>query len=328
MNNTATPANAETVGILDRFQTELVAAWGRLPNKFFFLVLLAGWLTLFQFFGNSTFGYFHTPSLLKWAYGVWADPNPETAEPQGLWIPFVVLGLFWWKRNELLALPLRIWWPGLFMVALALGLHLVAYVIQQPRISIVALFAGLYGLMGLVWGRKLIRASLFPFFLFVFCIPLGTLADFITVPLQILVCRIVEFVSHHLLGIGVVRAGTQLFDSMGRYQYEVAAACSGIRSLISIGTISVIGAFVFFRAWWRRGLLIASAVPLAILGNALRLLTIIITAEVGGQSAGNYVHEGGPAGLISLIPYVPAFLGLIVLRNVLEEPKDSKPKPV
>jgi exosortase len=226
----------------------------------------------------------------------------------------------------LLALPLRTWWPGLTVVALALGLHVVAFVIQQPRVSILALLAGLYGLMGLAWGPQLLRASFFPFFLLGFCVPLGSLIDFISVPLQIVVCVIVEFIAHQVLGIDVMRAGTQLYDPSGRFQYEVAAACSGIRSLVSIGTMAVIGAFLFYRRWWRRILLIAMAVPLAIAGNALRLLTIILSAEIGGQRAGDYVHEGGPLGIISLLPYVPAFLGLLAIGTWLSERNEAEPK--
>ncbi len=57
------------------------------------------------------------------------------------------------------------------------------------------------------------------------------------------------------------------------------------------------------------------------LGNLFRMLTIIIAAELGGQSAGAYVHEGGPGGVLSLLPYVPVFLGLMVLEKWLREPK-------
>ena len=53
-----------TTGILDELQTELVDGWRRLPNKGFFFLLLGAWLALFQFLGNSTFGFLDTPSLL------------------------------------------------------------------------------------------------------------------------------------------------------------------------------------------------------------------------------------------------------------------------
>jgi len=122
-----------------------------------------------------------------------------------------------------------------------------------------------------------------------------------------------------VLGIGVVRVGTQLFNPLGNYQYEVAAACSGIRSLVSIFLLALIWGFTMFRSPWKRLLLMSLAVPLAVLGNLLRMLCIIIAAEVGGQETGNYVHEGGPFGIISLIPYVPAIWGLIWAGNWLKK---------
>ncbi|HWC60383.1 MAG TPA: archaeosortase/exosortase family protein, partial [Verrucomicrobiae bacterium] len=178
--------NQSTTGILEEFQTELVDAWCRLPNKRFFFVLLAAWLALFQFLGNSTFGYLDTSSLLKWIYiiGTAKSAEAETDDHQMMIAPLLVLGLFWWKRKELLRQPMTVWTPGLALVALGLLFHIAGYRLQQPRISIVALFIGIYGLMGLAWGPKFLRESFFPFFLFIFCVPLGTLSEFITVPLR------------------------------------------------------------------------------------------------------------------------------------------------
>ena len=50
------------------FWQDAVDCWRRLPNKGFFFSLLAAWLALFHFLGNSVFGYVHNPSLLYWMY--------------------------------------------------------------------------------------------------------------------------------------------------------------------------------------------------------------------------------------------------------------------
>jgi exosortase len=292
--------------------------WRRLPNKVFFFLLLAAWLALFQFLGNSILGYIHTPSLFLWmheAYGSGSDSN----DAHGNFIPFLVVGLFWWKRKELLASPLTLWQPGLLMVVAAMGLHILGYVLQQPRISIVALFLGIYGLMGLAWGREWLRKSFFPFFLFVFSIPLGAQAQFITVPLQVLVTWLTAVVAH-VVGIGVMRSGVQLVDPSGTYQYEVAAACSGMRSLIAIFLLAATYGFMVFRAPGKRLFMMALAFPLAILGNLMRMLLIIMAAELGGQPWGNYVHE---SSLFGLVPYVPAMAGLLLVGRWLENRPDA-----
>jgi exosortase len=239
----------------------------------------------------------------------------------------VVIALFWWKRKQLMTLPLRAWWPGLLLVALALGLHVVGYMVQQPRISIVALFTGIYGLMGLAWGPQWLRESFFPFILFAFCVPLGWSAVAITFPLRLLVCRAVEFISCYVLQIDILRVGTALLDPTGHYQYDVAAACSGIRSLFATFAVAIIYAMLGFRTWWKRGLLIAAALPLAVLGNIVRMLSIIIAAEIWGQEGGSYVHEGGPFGVLSLLPYAAAFAGLLLLGHWLRERPVQAPAP-
>ena len=71
--------------------------------------------------------------------------------------------------------------------------------------------------------------------------------------------------------------------------------------------------------------MIAAALPLAVLGNLMRMLTIIIAAEWKGQEFGNWVHEGGPFGIISLLPYIPAFLGLLLLEHFLRKPGFAAP---
>jgi exosortase len=310
-----------TNGILEDFRIEFLDCWQRLPNKGLFFGLLAAWLALFQFLGNSTLGYIHTPSLLSWMYLAY-QPSGEHAmsdDRHGMLIPFVVLGLLWWKRKQLFAQPLRSWAPALVLVALGLLFHIAGYLFQQPRISIVGLFVGIYGLTGLAWGLGWLRASFFPFFLFAFSVPLGSLAQSITFPLQLLVCKLVEFVSHFILAIDILRDGTQLMDPTGRYRYEVAAACSGMRSLIATLAFAFVYSFLGLHTWWKRGLVIASAIPLAVLGNLIRMLTIVIAAEIGGQQAGNYVHEGGPQGILSLLPYIPAFAGLLIMGHYLRE---------
>src|SRR5436305_5567297 len=142
-----------TDGILEEFRIEFLKCWERLPNKGFFFVLLLAWLALFQFLGNSTFGYLKTPSLLHWLWVV-CQPGPDPGardDAHVLILPFLVLSLFWWKRKELMAQPLRTWPVALIIVALALLVHIVGYAAQQPKISVAALFLGIYGVMGLAW---------------------------------------------------------------------------------------------------------------------------------------------------------------------------------
>jgi exosortase len=307
------------------WRTDTLGCWQRLPNRAFFFALLAAWAVLFQFWGNSILGYVHTPSLFEWLYNFYNVGGEQNDNTYGNLIPFLVIGIFWWKRKEMLALPLNLWWPGLLLLAGALLLHIFGYIVQQPMFSVIALFGGIYALMGLAWGPAWLRHSAYPFFLFVFSVPLTALLNFILFPLRLLVCWLVEMVAH-IIGISIIRHGTQLLDPSGNYGYDVVAACGGMRSLIAIILLGTVVAFGTLRGPGGRIFLVALAVPFSVLGNMLRLLAIVIAAEMGGQKWGDYVHEGGPLGIISLLPYVPGIIGLLWVGRVLEK-RERKKRP-
>lgn len=306
----------------DGLSEEIRFYWHKLPNKGLFFVLFGAWLLLFHVLGNSSLGYIPSTSLFNWMIVAYSTDNPNADDGHGNIIPFLVLGVLWWKRKELLAEELRTWSPALLLVGLGLLAHVVGFVVQQQRLSIIGLFAGIYGLMGLIWGPRWLRATFFPFFLFVFMVPFGSLTDTITFPLRLLVSWIVEHLFNYVLGIGVIRSGTQMFNALGTYQYEIAAACSGIRSLISIFLIAITYAFLAFRKPRNRVIMIVASLPLAIIGNTVRLSTIIAAGELKGQTLGNFVHENF---FISILPYIPAIIGVIWIGRMLEKSEANAP---
>ncbi len=301
---------------------EIASVWRELPNRALLLGLLGAWVALFHFLGNSTLGYVNTPSLFGW----WTWTMSMTPDEEHAWlIPFAVVGLLWARREEVLKLDLKAWWPALFVLLFAMLLHVGGYMIQQSRLSVAAFFLGIYALIGLMWGRKWMWAALFPFSLFVFCVPMGAGAtEIVTFPLRMLATQITAILCNTILGINVVQNGTQLYDAAGSYQYEVAAACSGIRSLTAILAFSVIYAYISFKMTWRRLSMVAAAFPLAVVANVFRLVLIVIAAEAFGQNAGNYVHE---STLFSLVPYLPALAGIFAFGWWLSEDKKS-PQPI
>ena len=158
-------------------------------------------------------------------------------------------------------------------------------------------------------------------------VPLGSLTDKVTFPLRLMVTWIVEHLFNDILGIGVIRRGTLLFNGLGTYQYEVAAACGGMRSLISIFLISTSYAFLVFRSPLNRLIMVFASLPLAVIGNTVRLSTVVAAGEWKGQVAGNFVHDNG---IISMLPYIPAIFGVMVIGSYLEkgeQPAAKSPTP-
>lgn len=285
--------------------------WRQVPNKWFFFLLLAAWVALFVVFGNAVFGPGDLPSLPAWMFSQYVSPSLD--EGHGLLIPFVVLVLYWWKRKELVAGALGLWWPAVGIMVLALLLHFVGFLSQQQRLSIIAFFLGIYGLTGLAWGWHWLKTSFFPFFLLAFCVPISEYSGTLTLPLRLLVSRMVEIIAHLGLAPDLVRQGTQLFDSEHTFAYEVAAACSGIRSLVALLALTTIYGFINFKAPWKRLVMMLIAVPFAVLGNVVRLCSTITVAEMFGQNAGKFVETD-----FGFITFLVAAGGAFWVANRLE----------
>jgi EpsI family protein len=95
----------------------------------------------------------------------------------------------------------------------------------------------------------------------------------------------------HIAGINLLQSGTQLLAPDGRFQYDVAAACSGVRSLMALAALSLLVGYLNFSTAWRRGLMLLLCFPLTYLGNVIRVVLIILAAQWGGSKWGAVVHD-------------------------------------
>lgn len=301
------------------FPQELQFYWSKLPDRFAFAGLLAAWGLLFQFFGWTSAIAGRTDSLFGWMWDKWSDPANDSSH--GKIIPFAVLGLLWWRRRELVKSATGVWWPGLIGLALALALHVLGFVVQQPRISMIGLFSGMWVLTGLVWGRETLKVTFFPFVIFAFCLPMGgTFAQGLTLPLRLGAAKGAEFITKDLLDVSVIRVGTKLMDPAGVFgSFDVAAECSGIRSFIALLAITTIFSVLTMRSYWKRGLMILATIPLSLLCNIMRITTIIMAANTfKTQAAGKFVDN-----YFGYVTYSVAIGGVLLLARLLKE----KPLP-
>ncbi len=246
---------------------------------------------VFQFWGNAVRGYIDTPSVFWW-WG-WQWFNQESEAQHGL----LVLALTGWLAWRNLSKPevrgqqsaVTPIWPGIAAMLGGFALHLLGFAVQQTRISIVALMVFAWGVLRLGGGVRWGRATAFPIALLVFSIPVGVL-DSVGFHLRLGVIATTEVIAR-AAGIEVLRNGTQLFSPDGSYQYDVAAACSGVRSLMAMLALAALVGYLGPRAWWRRGVVFLLAFPLTFIGNVVRIAGIVFAGEWLGQSAGEFVHD-------------------------------------
>jgi exosortase len=187
----------------------------------------------------------------------------------GFLIPFFAAFLIWDNRKSFLRTPIAPSWAGTPLVFLGLLVLLLGRLgadLFFQRTSFVILVAGI------VWtllGRPMLRRSLFVLFVLMLAIPLPTiLFNEITFPLQMQASRFASDLLP-LAGVPVLREGNII--QLPAMQLEVAEACSGIRSLMSLFTIAVIYGYFLEKATWRRVVLAVSAVPIAIAANVARI---------------------------------------------------------
>lgn len=289
---------------------ELRAVVARLPWKPYMLAVMVGWLLLFQLLGNSTFGYYDSNSLFAWLNNAYQNSEDDQ---HGYLMPVVVIILLWVRRREILEHGLAPYWPAILVVCAGLSLHIFGYVVQQARFSFLGFALGGYGITGLFWGRQWMRWALFPFGFLFFCIPLGSSSEFITFPLRMLTTKLSVGFCNFFLGMDVIRDGSRIFSRDLLFQFDVAPACSGIRSLFSLLAIGAVYSSLKFDQWWKVLLMTAITIPLAVLGNTVRIIVVVIVGEVVSANAGARIEQN-----LGFVTFAVALLCIFGLARFLD----------
>jgi len=173
-------------------------------------------------------------------------------------------------------------------------------------------FVGTIG--GLVWwleGWPVARAVAFPVLFLVFMVPQARwLVDVFAQPLQVYSALVAGHMAQ-FIGIPVSIEGTSL--QIPDYTFEVAIPCSGLKSAIAMSALGALLAYVAEGAAWRRLLLFALSVPVALLANAVRIwVTLIMGASLGVEVAEGFFH-----GLSGVVVFLVALGGLLMVGRLL-----------
>jgi exosortase len=260
---------------------------GREPAAALLCVALIA--TLIYFFGFVRFFATGTLSTFVWAWQAW---NPEINYEHARLIPLIFVFLVWASRNKLKNAPLGSSRWGWFFIGIGLLLFFAGARTVQARLALIALPFLLFGGVLYVFGKAVARVLLFPIAFLFFMVPLNFLTQS-TVKLQLLETSIATAVCR-LFGLGVYRLGTIISAANDSFRFQVDEGCSGIRSLMAIMMLSAIFAHFTQDRLWKKVTIFAAAIVFAIIGNAGRLVSIIVIAKLFGQDL-----AGGPYHIIS-----------------------------
>jgi exosortase len=258
-------------------------------------------------FAAGAFLALYRPVLTKLIHDWGTDDNYS----HGFLIVPIAAYLVWERRAALARLSIRPSHWGAVVLAASLGL-LVAGTLGAElfltRISIIGVVAG-----GVLWlaGWPALRVLTFPLAFLLLMIPIPAIIfNQIAFPLQLLASRFGTAVMS-LAAVPVLREGNVLI--LANTTLEVAEACSGIRSLVSLLTLGVlVGYFADRRAWFRI-VLPAATIPIAIVANGVRVAGAGIAAYYYGPEAA----EGALHTFSGWLVFVCSLALLFVLQKAL-----------
>jgi exosortase len=275
--------------------------------------------TLFPFLlVSSLLVVVYSPVLLKLVHDWWNDPNYS----HGFVVPIFSAFVVWELREKLAQIPLRSSWWGLPISALGLVLLVVGSFGAELFVARVSLLILLAGLILLFFGFAFFRTLLFPWALLALAIPIpAILFSQITLPLQLFASQCATLLLS-ICGVPVLREGNVLH--LPSTTLEVVAACSGIRSLVSLISLAVFYGYLRRRTVRQRCALVALSVPIAIATNSLR---VTITGLLGHywdpSKAEGFFHT-----FAGLVVFLSSILLLILSDSIARRIGKSSPQQI
>lgn len=221
---------------------------------------------------------------------VFNDPLEDMSH--GWLVPVFSLYVLWTQRASLkdeVGTP-SLW--GFLACLPCIGVALLGARGLQVRLEQVG-FIGLC--MAMPWaffGRRVAKRCIFPALFLLFTVPMTSYLDAVTIHLRLLASG-TAFVVLKGVGVDVVQNGTAIV-SQGAHPFsiDVAEPCSGLRSLVALTALTAAYAWYTQPTWKRRAALFACAVPLAVLGNVVRILSIcIVAACASADFALGFYHD-------------------------------------
>ncbi len=221
---------------------------------------------------------------LRWLWGEWWGGNDYYSH--GVLVAPLALWLAWrhWPADD--GRGGRLW--TLLLMAAAMALHLFWVHEHAYYLSVLALLVLLGAMALFLRGWRALRHADLPLLLLLLADPFPFVAGS-SVPLSLFTGRLATaFV--RVLGVPAIIHGAEV--SLPNVSLVVGAQCSGVNSLVALTTLALLVAYLWCRGWWRRLLILLSAIPLAVAGNVARVSSLLAVANIWGADAGfKFYHE-------------------------------------
>jgi exosortase len=225
--------------------------------------------------------------FLKTLVAAW-DTNDDYSH--GYFIPFLTAYFIYSLRDELKNISIKPSNIGIFIIVVGLCQLVVGKIGSEYFLQRTSLIILLLGIVLFLLGWEYLRKLFLPLAYLIFMIPLPAIIwNKISFPMQLFSSFLTEKVIS-LLGIPIFREGNIL--QLAETTLEVVAACSGLRSLVTMFALGGALAILSTLSVNKKRILFLSAVPIAIFANITRLTgTAILASHYGSDVAQGFLHE-------------------------------------
>jgi exosortase len=258
------------------------------------------------------------------ALHAWLEASKSSQQSSDFWtIPLISL-YFCYERRDVIFAKAKFAPFGFFLLALGIGIYAATLIASQAHglpISVVPAILGVIvciaGAFLACYGTDAWRAAIFPLGFLLFAVPLP---QAILEPLV----RWLQNGSAAVVGLlfGLLRVPFQrnglIFDLTG-LRFHIAPECSGIRSSYALMVLTVLISYWTLRSAWRRLLMVASVVPLVLVKNGIRIVTIsLLTAYVDPSIIDGPLHHQGGFVFFGLVLVAEGGLCWLLRRSELK----------
>ncbi len=211
-------------------------------------------------------GYLYYDIILRLVNAWYTQPDFS----HGFLVPLFSGYVVWFNKDKLAAMTPKPSVIGIIGILGGLSGLIVGTLGSELFISRTSLLFLIAGFVVFFLGWNFFRAVLFPWLFLFLMVPIpAILFNQITFPLQLLASQLASFLLP-IFGVPVLREGNVI--QLPAMPLEVAEACSGIRSLMSLTTLAIVYGFFLETKAWPRVWLALSAIPIAVAANAFRIV--------------------------------------------------------
>lgn len=230
--------------------------------------------------------WLYWPTLVRLVQQWGSDQNFS----HGYFVPLFSAFVIWQDRDRLARVNRQPNWSGVALIVPGLALLILGQLGAELFLSRSSLLLVLAGFVVLFGGWNFFRALLFPWAFLFLMIPIPAIIfNQITFPLQILASKLAA-ATLPLFGVPVLRQGNVM--TLASQVLQIAEACSGIRSLMSLVTLAIIYGYLMERRVWIRYVLAIAAVPVAVAANSFRVISTGLMVEYWDpEKAEGYFHS-------------------------------------